>query len=405
MIRVACIYTTPHFSGAAMSLVEALRTLASDVRPTFLTPRGSASSFFERSGLGSVFGVSWLSQFDHTRFGRYRGVRWLVALRELVMLPTTWLEVRRFAEQSHNIELIHLNEITGIVPAVLLKRRLQVPLVVHVRAHMGDQSRGWRTGLLWRLIDRHADAVICIDETVRRTLPSSLTRPVHVIHNALGIKEPASAETPPLPVALSTPEGRVRVGIVGSLLRVKGIYEFVQAAISICRQREDVVFAIVGSGVRRLTGLRGFIVSQLGLAEDVEADARRAIDRAGLAHRILMTGHRSDVVNVYRHLDVLCFPSYYDAPGRPIFEAAYFGKPSIVAISDPTADTLVDGVTGLAIAARDSRALEQAIQCLVDQPQARQTMGEAARALAMRNFDLQTNAGRLLLIYRQVLGH
>ncbi len=402
MINVAYVYTTPHFSGAAVSLVEVLRTLSATVRPTVLTPRGSAAAFFERAGVGRVFGVSWLSQFDHTRFGRYRGARWLVALRELLLLPLTWWEVRHFAAEAGEVDLVHLNEITGIVAAVLLKLRLGVPLVVHVRAHMGEQDRGLRSRFLWRLFDRHVDAVICIDETVRRTVPTRLRCQVQVIHNALNVDAAAKASPEPLPPALAADSGRLKVGIVGSLLRVKGVYEFVEAAIALCRRRDDVVFAFVGGGVRRLSGLKGLLFSWLGLADDVEADLRRAIDEAGLADRILMTGHRSDLANVYRHLDVLCFPSYYNAPGRPIFEAAYFGKPSIVAIEDPTADTLVHGVTGLAIAAKDSEALREAIERLADRPDERASMGTAARELALRNFDIDRNAAHVLALYREL---
>ena len=60
-------------------------------------------------------------------------------------------------------------------------------------------------------------------------------------------------------------------------------------------------------------------------------------------------------------MDVLCFPSHYDAPGRPIFEAAFFGVPSIVAVRNPRPDTLVDGETGLAIRPHDADELAEAI--------------------------------------------
>lgn len=399
MIQVAYLYTTPHFSGAAVSLVQVLNVLGAAVHATVLTPRGSAEAYFQRAGVGRVHGVSWLSQFDHTRFGRYRGARWLVALRELLMLPITWLEVRRFAQTAGAIDLIHLNEITGILPALMLKRRLGVPLVVHVRANMGEQSRGWRSRWLWQRFERHVDAVICIDDTVRRTVPAHIR--CEVIHNALNLAAPVPSATP-LPEALTQP-GRVKVGIVGSLLQVKGVYEFLEAAIRLCRQREDLVFFLVGKGVRRLAGVRGAIFSALGLAEDVEQRLREGIAAAGLQDRIVMMGHREDVQAIYQALDILCFPSYYDAPGRPIFEAAYFGKPSIVAIDDPCPDTLVDGVTGIAIPARDPAALAAAIERLADDPARRHEMGEAARALARRNFDLPSNAAQVRALYERLL--
>jgi glycosyltransferase involved in cell wall biosynthesis len=397
MLNVLYINTTGNFSGAGVSLVQSISAMDKWVRPVVISPRGSASRYFKKH-IKEVIEVPYLAQFDHTRFGRYRGVRWLVFIRELLLLPSTALHLKRVSRICGDIELIHLNEVTGIVAAVMLKRALQVPLIVHVRANMGSKHTGWRSKFLWWLFDRHVDQVICIDETVKRTLPENLK--AIVIHNALTLDCDAldDGEFARRYQRLLSRHPN-RVGIVGSIIRVKGVYEFVEAAISICQKRSDIVFFIVGAGVRRLRGLRGWIISVIGVAEDSEADIRNRIAQAGYTERIVMTGHIEDVRRVYPLLDILCFPSHYDAPGRPIFEAAHFGVPSIAAIHDPTPDTLVDGETGIAISAKDAAGLEAAIVRLADDPVTRRAMGARAKALAEAQFDIRKNALRLYQLY------
>ncbi|HTO27637.1 MAG TPA: glycosyltransferase, partial [Devosia sp.] len=108
------------------------------------------------------------------------------------------------------------------------------------------------------------------------------------------------------------------------------------------------------------------------------------------------------ISEAYGLMDVLCFPSHFDAPGRPVFEAAFAGKPSIVCLSDPKPDTLIDGVTGLAIPARDPVALADAIERLYRNPELARSMGEAAAEMAHRTFDPQKNAADLLALYRGI---
>ena len=101
-------------------------------------------------------------------------------------------------------------------------------------------------------------------------------------------------------------------------------------------------------------------------------------------------------------MDVLCFPSHLDAPGRPVFEAAFFSVPSIVAVRKPRADTLVNGVTGIAVTPRDAVALADAIERLARNPSEARRLGGAARAMAERTFDVRSNAAQLLEVYRRV---
>jgi glycosyltransferase involved in cell wall biosynthesis len=386
-----------------MSLVQLLNQMIEKVQPVVLTPRGSASEFFRKSGFFAVHEVMALCQFDHTRYGRYRGFRWLLVLRELVMLPYTYFAVKAFAAKHRDIELIHLNEITGIIVAVLLKIFSRKPLIVHIRAHLGEQTRGIRSRFLWKILFNHyVDQIICIDETVRSSIPQDTEIPITTIHNALDLRSAQIAIPMPLPDLMINPSNLMRVAIIGSLLPVKGVYDFFEAALCLLKKRQDLLFIYVGKGIRKLSSPVASVLQLLKLADNTEDNLKGLIDKTGLSSRILMLGHRDDLVNIYKHVDVLCFPSHYNAPGRPIFEAAYFSKPSIVAIENPMPDTLIDGITGLSIKARDPVSLANAIQWMADNPARRNEMGIKAQALALMNFDLKKNVDSLVHIYRRL---
>jgi glycosyltransferase involved in cell wall biosynthesis len=92
-----------------------------------------------------------------------------------------------------------------------------------------------------------------------------------------------------------------------------------------------------------------------------------------------------------------------DACGRPVFEAAFSRVPSIVAVSDPKPDTIIDGETGICIPPRDPKALADAVEYFCTQPSEVERMGEAAYRLAMENFDIAANASKMLAIYRHLV--
>ena len=401
MLNVVYINTTGSRSGALVSLVELARNLQADVRPILLTPSGSAARFAKNS-INEVYEVPWLSQFDHTRHGRYRGTRWFIALREILLLPLTIFCVVSFSRKVADVDLIHLNEITGIIPAICLKLCLHVPLIVHVRANMGSQKKGLRSKLLWHLASRYVRTVICIDETVKSTIPSGIE--AHVVHNTLDVSSLEKTSNPQSAnVYRRASADTVNIGIVGTIIRVKGVFEFVEAAFQVCGLRKDVKFFVVGAGVRKLGPIRSRFYSALRLTEDAEAAIRSRIAGSEFSDRILMTGHVDDISSIYKGLDILCFPSHYDAPGRPIFEAAYFGKPSIVAIDNPLPDTLIDNVTGVAIRAKDVVSLKDAILRLVDDKDLRSRMGAAAKQLALSGFEPRANSTRVLALYKKAV--
>jgi len=398
-MKILYIHMTGAFAGGCRSLYEAVRALPEgEVQSLFVAPRGTVHDFFAR--IGEVIDTRGMSQLDHTRYNYYRGLRWLVVLRELAFLPSTLLVLYRARRRWKTIDLIHVNEITGVLPWLIARRLFKTPVVVHVRSVVRDDVGSLRTRWINSLLHDKADAIIAIDETVRGSLPLALA--VDVIHNSFSLQAPKDADSS-FADRLSLKPGSFKVGFVGNLLRVKGIFELIEAARMTREQGVDAEFIIVGSDAGRSDTLLSRLLNRLKLGQDVGSEVRAKIAEYGLEDRVHMAGFTADVAQAYACMDVLCFPSHYDAPGRPIFEAGFLNIPSIVAVRKPTSDTLVDGVTGLAVPPRDAEALASAIAALAADRGRAAKMGAAAHELAVSNFLPERNSRKLLALYKRVL--
>ena len=392
MIRVIYVHHTAPFGGASRSLLELIQSLpAGAVQPLVLTRRGQFQEILAAAGV-AVLGCGGVSQFDNTRYSHYRGWRWLVLLRELAYLPSTLRGLLAAKRKWGRVDLVHINDVT-LLPAIWLARRLfNCPVIVHVRS-VQQPLRGWRGRLVAAVLRGSARRLIAIDETVKASLDPSLD--AVVIHNGLRVARGEQS-----PAAL---HDRFTVGMVGGLSRAKGCLEFVEAA-ALCRaQGADIRFVFVGKSMRRRSPLRDLVLRWFGLSQEIEEELKARIEALALADAIEFWPFTTDLEVVYRQFDAVCFPSHFDAPGRPIFEAAFFGVPSIAAVTQPMGDTIVDGVTGLAVRPREPRRLAEAILSLYANPEKRAELGRNAARLAHTHFDADGNALRVLGVYREAV--
>lgn len=399
-LRVLHIAGVGPFGGASRSLYEALRAMPDGaIESHFIAPRGSASSFYARVAR-DIITTRGITRFDHGLFSYYRGARWLVPLRELFHIPYTLVALFRARRQWSNIDVIHINEFTELLPGLFAKRLFRAPLVVHVRSLVMDDRRLWRTRWLFRRLRRSAAAVVAIDENVRATLPEDI--PVDVIHNSFSVRADGQLDPDYVRRVDALRPTSLKVGFVGNLLRVKGLAELVEAAKIVKSSGQDVQFIIVGGAAASERGVFRLLLKKLGLAQSMAGELTSTVAQGGLTEDFLLLGPTPEIQQLYPRMDVLAFPSHYDAPGRPVFEAAFFGVPSIVAVQHPRADTVSDGETALAIPSPDPAHIAAAISRFAQDRQLVAGMGEKARQLAQRNFDPQTNAAKLIALYQRV---
>lgn len=393
-IRVIYVHHAGVFGGASRSLLEMFNAFpAQSIAGCLVTQRGEVAKLAKTAGMDVLESVG-IAQFDHTRYGQYSGRRWLLLLRELAYLGPTIVALIKARYRWPDAALVHLNEVTLLPALLIVKMIFNCPIVVHVRSVQLLNSDSMRSRFLNRQL-RRTNAVIAIDQTVRRSLPPDL--PCDVVHNGLNISALAKAPRNPLEP--------LRVGMVGNLLGLKGVHDFVEAA-RLCKDRGFLAkFIIFGSNTRQHSGITGWLLAVSGFSKDIQRELRETLRRYRLEETVELAGFRSNLNSVYGSMDVLCFPSHLDAPGRPVFEAAFWCVPSIVAVQNPTDDTLQPGETGLTIEAHNPEAIADAVIQLCQNPAEVERLGRNAQKLALKNFDAQTNAQKVLAVYQRVLGN
>lgn len=391
-MQVLFLHPAAAFGGASKSLIELFGRLQIEgVQGTVLTPEGPVCQAFAKAGM-DVRKVKGLSQFDNTRYGYYRRLRWIILLRELFLLPFSLAALWRLRHER--FDLLHVNEVTLLPLGIVAKYLLRIPMVVHVRSLQRPAGVGLRTKLVNAWLRRYADAVVPIDYTVAATLSQDL--PLHIVHNGLSIEGGVQA-----PSERGSTEP-VRVGFLGGLIPLKGIYELVEAMRILKDRQVHIECLIAGENARVLSGLKAWVLRKLGFAHDVRADLEMLIEKYGLQEQVHLLGFVVDVRSLYPQLDILCFPSHLDAAGRPVFEAAFYSIPSVVAVVDPVPDAVLHEVTGLAIARPEPELIADALQRLVQDREFRLALGSQARKWAEENFVIETNAQLMHRVYQGV---
>ena len=158
-LKVLYIDGVGPFGGASRSLYEAMNAFPPDsVERYFVIQKGTVLDFYGRLAK-DVIATRGMTRFDNSRASHYRGVRWIVPLRELAWLPFSILAVLEAKRKWREVDLIHLNEISEIIPGLMAKALFRAPMIVHTRSLQrtdGETSR--RSRWMYGMLRRHASA-------------------------------------------------------------------------------------------------------------------------------------------------------------------------------------------------------------------------------------------------------
>ncbi len=130
----------------------------------------------------------------------------------------------------------------------------------------------------------------------------------------------------------------------------------------------------------------------------VTTDARRR-----LAERAELVGTRRDVSELLAAADLFALSSRSEGLPISVLEAMAAGLPVVATDVGGVSELVVDGETGFLVPPTDAKALAQALETLLREPQLRRRFGAAARRRAEQRFDLPRFRDAHLRLYRREL--
>ena len=180
---------------------------------------------------------------------------------------------------------------------------------------------------------------------------------------------------------LDLPGNKTLVGIVATLRSWKGHRFLVEAVAGL---PETVGLVIVGDGPQR--------------------DALEAlVKKHKLQSRVRLVGNQRDVVPWFQALDVFALPSYAnEGVPQALIQAMLVGLPCVTTNVGSIAELATHDATALVVPPRDPASLRLALEQLIEHPELRKRLGEAARRHCAERFGYETMIARMEAIYREV---
>lgn len=171
------------------------------------------------------------------------------------------------------------------------------------------------------------------------------------------------------------------IGLVARLDAMKDHRNFLQACALLAARQDDLRFVCVGSG-------------SLSYRAELEALA----ERLGIADRLIWAGARQDMPAIYCALDIACSSSAFgEGFSNAVGEAMACGVSCVV--TDVGDSARIVGEVGEVAPPRDSEALADAIERMLDRIEENADIGRQARARIIDEFSVE----RMVLRTEQVL--
>jgi glycosyltransferase involved in cell wall biosynthesis len=274
-------------------------------------------------------------------------------------------------------------QITGVIPALVARRRFGVPFVTTYGFWYGGLSEPGPKRLLKSVVERaglrRAAAVITTTESLRARAARLAVR-VEMIPNGVDTRRfaPSISERRP------RPDGRRRVLYVGRLSTEKNLSALIQAA-AMLERRVPVHLVLVGAGP-----LREKLAAEAAAAS-VSLELPGVVDQRVLPQ-------------VYAAADAFVLASFTEGHPKVLLEAMSVALPCVASDCDGNRSLITPGQTGVLFDARRPGDLADRLESVLIQSDLAVGLGQAAREMIVARYNLAALLGREISLIREVAG-
>ncbi len=285
--------------------------------------------------------------------------------------------------EGYSHRVWHARRATDAAVGLFLKRVLRQPWKL---VYTSPSPR--RHGRLWRALVHRCDAIIAVTERAASFLDW------HSVVLPHGVD--TEAFRPPADKLAAWREGglpgKYGIGILGRIRRSKGTDLFVEAMCELLPRHPEFTAVVTGFCKPADRGWRD------GLLRRIRED--------GLEERVVLLGDLGDaeIKRWYQRLCLCVAPSRSEGFGLTPLEAMASGAAAVTSRAGGFPQMIVPGASGLIVDTGDARALTEAIESLIADPEALLMLGARAREHVVEHHSIEREVEGIHAVYGEVLG-
>lgn len=288
---------------------------------------------------------------------------------------------------EEQVDLVQTHLIYSNIIGTLAAHRAGVPVIatLHSTSVRGD----WKSKILKRMenycLREYATRILAVGNVVAEFNKENYgQRRIDVIPNGIPRPQiPADQERERLRKEITGDHSGSLIITVGRFSRAKGYEDMIEAFHLLSQRASKPKLLMVGAG---------------GNIDTIRAQ----IDDLKLNQSVILAGEREDVHHLLASSDVYASSSHREGLSLAVLEAMMVGLP-VVATSVGDIPNVVTAETGVVVPPHRPELLAAALDDLLQNPEKRQAMGQAAHRRAMNEYSVDAWMKRHLDLYREVI--
>jgi glycosyltransferase involved in cell wall biosynthesis len=291
---------------------------------------------------------------------------------------------RVFREQK--VDLLHTHHMPAFIDSTLGALLARVPILINT-----DHCKQYPIEMRWQILEKGcslvADAIVGVsahtrDELIQyqRIAPSKL----HVIRNGIDVTFTRPDTPEDIRRELGLAPDDIVIGTAARLEPQKGLDLLIDAVPHIAKVLPKVRVVIVGGG-------------------SLEEELRQRAAALGVGARVIITGYRTDAVDVMRTFDLFVQTSIFEGMPMALLEAMALEKPIVASSVGGVPEVVEDGVTGTLLHDRAPEHLARAVLDFLVDPAVGRRVGAAGRARYEQHFTARAMVSQYEQLYHHFL--
>jgi|SRR5690554_998317 len=294
--------------------------------------------------------------------------------------------------KKKKFDLIHSQyskDLWLIVPSLNLLNS-KIPLVLTKRMESSVTKKDFLHKKLYNRVNLILAISNLIKENVLKTCPVPADK-VQIHYNGVELRkyDPTKADGKKIRKEFNIQDDEIVIGMTARITPGKGYEELLKAADILLKEFNNLRFLLIGTSSED--------------EKDYERKVYQLVSELSLNEKVIFTGFREDLNELYAAMDIFAFPSHSESFGSALIEAMAMEKPSVATNSHGIPDIIEDGVTGLLFKRKDANDLTSKLREIILSKEKRERIGKSARESVIAKFNLEEQTNKIIEIYKRLI--